>query len=67
MLWWVKSGTSFDLPYPYKKNIARNGNRGSNRVFPGEICALFLLGHTGFIDQLTQQSHAEIPSGMNRD
>jgi|GEM_PF-4187034 len=35
--------------------------------FSGEICAIFLLGHTGFIDQLAQQSNTEITSGMNRD
>ena len=35
--------------------------------FPIEICAILLLGHTGYIDQLAQQSHTQIPSGMNRD
>jgi hypothetical protein len=51
MLWWVKSGTSFDLPYPYKINIARNGNRSSDRAYhffggipvTGLIGALFAL------------------------
>jgi hypothetical protein len=53
------------------KNISKTDiNYGTLQVslfFPGEIYAIFFLGHTGFIDQLAQQSHTEIPSGMNRD